>query len=225
MRVLAVAAHPDDIEILCAGTMARYARAGHEVFLCHAAKGDRGSYHHTSEARKSASLIGAESLCLGFSDGGFVANDLAARERFINLFREVKPDLVFTHYPDDYMADHVAVSQLVFDASFMATVPLIETGQSPHDKVVPIFYMDTLAGIGFLPQEYVDITEVIDVKREMLSQHHSQVVWLREHDNIDLLMFMETMSRFRGIQCGVPFAEGFIRKQAWLRSSPERLLP
>lgn len=234
MRVLTVAAHPDDIEILCAGTMARYAQAGHEVFVCHAARGDRGSFHHTSEeiaairdeeAKKSAAIIGAEALSLGFSDGGFIADDLDVRNRFIDLFREVRPDVIFTHHPDDYMTDHLAVSRLVFDTSFLATVPLLKTGLPPHDKVTPIYYMDTLAGIGFLPQEYVDISDVIDLKRQMLSQHQSQVVWLKEHDGIDLIEYMETMSRFRGIQCGVPYAEGFIRKQAWLRSSPERLLP
>ncbi len=234
MRVLAVAAHPDDIEILCAGTLARYARAGHAVTLCNATSGDRGSFYlsmeeiaqiRDEEAKASAAVIGADYVCLGFHDCGLLRDDPEARTKFIDLFREVKPDIVLTHHPDDYHADHQAVSSLVFDSSFMASVPLIKTRAANFDHTIPVFYIDTLAGLNFSPEEYVDITEVIDLKREMLSKHQSQLSWAMEHDGIDLIEFMETMGRFRGIQCGATFAEGFIPKRVWLRTPSERLLP
>ena len=69
MRVLAVGAHPDDLEMLCGGTLARYVREGHQVTMCHVALGDRGSFVHTSEeiartrlaeAKEAATVVGAE---------------------------------------------------------------------------------------------------------------------------------------------------------------------
>ncbi|HZT95667.1 MAG TPA: PIG-L deacetylase family protein [Chloroflexota bacterium] len=234
MRVLAVTAHPDDVEILCAGTLARYAQAGNDVTICNATSGDRGSFTlsmkdigrvRDEEARLSAGVIGARYICLGFHDCGLVASDLEARTRFIDLFREVRPDVVLTHHPDDYHADHQAVSRLVQDASFMAGVPLLETAAPNFDHSVPVIYMDTLAGLNFTPEEFVDITAVIGLKREMLAKHQSQVRWTMEHDGIDLVEFMETMGRFRGIQCGARFAEAFVPKRVWLRTARERLLP
>jgi LmbE family N-acetylglucosaminyl deacetylase len=234
MRVLAVVAHPDDVDILCAGTMARYAKDGATVFLCNATSGDRGSVTlsmddirgvREEESRRSAEVIGAEYRCLNFHDGDLIADDLGARERFVDLFREAKPDVVFTHHPDDYHADHQATSRLVFDTSFLATVPLLKSPRASFDQVIPIYYMDTMAGIGFEPQEYVDITGVFELKQKMLCQHESQVTWMKEHDNLDILDFMETMSRFRGIQCGVRHAEAFSRRQVWLRNPPVRHLP
>ncbi len=233
-RVLAVAAHPDDIEILCAGTMARYAQMGCEIVLCNATSGDRGSVDgpteeiariRDQEARRSAALLGATYMCLGFHDCELPADDLEARLRFVDLIRETRPDIVFTHHPGDYHADHVATSKLTFDASFMAAVPLLRTGVAASSKVLPVYYMDTLAGQSFLPEEYVDISGVLELKKQMLSQHQSQVAWMREHDGLDVIDFMLTHSRFRGYQCGVAYAEGFQRAHTWLRPTPNRLLP
>src|SRR5438477_5286823 len=84
MRVLAIGAHPDDLEILCGGTLVRYVQEGHEVVMCHATLGNRGSYVHTSEeiarirgeeARRAASVAGAEYATLGFSDSEINAAD------------------------------------------------------------------------------------------------------------------------------------------------------
>lgn len=121
--------------------------------------------------------------------------------------------------------DHRQVSQLVFDASFLATVPHIETEHPAHEVITPIYYMDPLAGQGFVPEEYVDISETFDLKREMLACHESQLVWLKEHSRIDLLDFVETIAKFRGLQCDVAYTEGFKRTSAWLRVRAERILP
>ena len=94
--------------------------------------------------------------------------------------------------PDDYMPDHTAVSRLVFDASFGATIPNYKTKYSKPAKLVPIYYMDTLAGVNFQPTEYVDISEEIDLKIRMLECHESQLVWMREHDGIDFADMVRT---------------------------------
>jgi LmbE family N-acetylglucosaminyl deacetylase len=233
-RVLAIGAHPDDLEILCAGTMALYAAAGSKVILCNATSGNRGSATLTmeetarlrdQEAGASAGLIGAEYVCLGFDDGELEGASLDARRRFVDLIREWKPDVVFTHHPNDYHADHVAAGKLAFEATFFAGVPLLQTEHPAGVGILPVFYMDTLAGIGFEPEQYVDISSVFATKREMLSQHQSQVTWMKDHDGLNILDFMETMSKFRGIQAGVRYAEAFQPAHAWLRERAARLLP
>ena len=85
--------------------------------------------------------------------------------------------------------------------------------------------MDTLAGVGFLPTEYVDVSDEIDLKLEMLECHVSQMKWMREHDHIDFSAFVKTMARFRGLQCGTQYAEAFTMCQMYGKVVPERLLP
>ena len=96
---------------------------------------------------------------------------------------------------------------------------------TPPAKLVPIYYMDTLAGVNFVPTEFVDISEEIDLKLEMLECHESQLVWMREHDNIDFADMVRTCSRYRGYQCGAEYAEGFRQCQAYLKGTTKRLLP
>jgi len=234
MRVLAVGAHPDDLEILCGGTIARFVQEGHEVVMCHATLGNRGSYVHTSEeiarirgeeARAAAAVAGAEHATLGFSDLEINAADEEQRRAVVDLVREARPDLIITHFPGDYMSDHNEISKLVFDCSFHATLPLLQTEKPYHGLVTPIYYMDTLMGIGFQPTEYVDVSAVIDTKGVMLEAHQSQLTWLRDHDGVDVVEQMRTTTRFRGHQCGVAYAEGFVPCLTWLRGTTRRLLP
>ena len=153
MRVLAVGAHPDDLEILCGGTLARYVQEGHEVVMCNATLGNRGSFVHTSgeiaairlgEARRAAEIAGAEHVTLGFTDGEVNAADPDQRRAVVDLVREARPDVIVTHSPNDYMSDHNEVSKLVFDCSFHAMLPLLQTTQPHHGAVTPIYYMDTV---------------------------------------------------------------------------------
>ncbi len=233
MRVLAVGAHPDDLEILCAGTLARYVHEGHQVVMCVATDGTAGhmvikpaelAQIREREARAAAEVIGAEFIWLGFPDE-LIINDRETRLAFVDAIRRARPDLLITHAPDDYHPDHRVVSSLVFDASFIASLPNIETIHPAHPAVPPLYYMDTIAGKGFHPSEYVDISATMDLKRQMLACHQSQVTWLKDHDNIDVMEFMEVVARTRGFQCNVPFAEGFRAADVWPRTPAKRLLP
>jgi N-acetylglucosamine malate deacetylase 1 len=234
VRVLAVGAHPDDLEILCGGTLARYAREGHEVVMCNATTGDRGSYVHErdeirrlrdAEARKAAEICGAHHVTLGLSDTEVNAADPEQKRLVVDLVREARPDVIITHSTGDYMGDHNEVSRLVFECSFHATVPLLETGKPAHDVVAPIYFMETISGLGFTPTEFVDVTSTIDVKVAMLRAHESQLTWLMEHDGVDIVENMRVATAYRGLQCGVAYAEGFVPCQVWLRGTTRRLLP
>jgi N-acetylglucosamine malate deacetylase 1 len=234
VRVLAVGAHPDDLEILCGGTLARFVHEGNEVVMCHVAKGDRGSFEHTSEeiarirgeeARRAAEICGAEHVTLGIRDAEINAADREQQHAVIDLVREAQPELIITHYPQDYMGDHNETSKLVFDCSFYATLPLYQSAQPHHSAVTPIYYMDTIMGVGFQPVEYVDVGATIETKVAMLEAHQSQLTWLRDHDGVDIVEQMRTMTRFRGQQCRAEYAEGFSPCLTWLRPTTRRLLP
>jgi len=234
MRILAIGCHPDDIEVACAGTLAKYVKEGHTVIMCHVANGNMGHKVimpkelreiRRKEARESGGVIGAKVLTCDIDDLSVYDGQKDQRDKVVDIIRYSRPDAIITHSPNDYMPDHVAVSRLVFDASFNASVPHYETNEKQSAEVVPIIYMDTLAGMGFLPTEYVDITETLDTKLEMLEKHVSQMKWMRDHDGIDFAEFVRSCARFRGLQCGVKYAEAFTQCYAWPKVKPKRILP
>ena len=232
MNVLAIGCHPDDIEIGCCGTLAKCVKRGDKVTVCHIANGNMGHeiiapdelrIMRANEAKKAGKLAGIEVVTLDIGDLLPNGCDITQRDKVMELIREVQPDFIITHSPTDYMPDHLAVSKLVFDASFAASVP--QYGKGPKAAIVPIFYMDNLAGLNFNPTEYVDISEEIDLKLRMLECHESQLKWMRDHDHIDFAEFVKTCSRFRGLQCGVNYAEGFTQELTWPKVVTKRLLP
>ncbi len=233
MRVLAVGAHPDDCEFYCMGTLARYIELGHQVTIAVATDGrgghmvlkpDEVARVREQEARRAARLIGAGFIWLGFTDE-FLGDDRETRMRFVDAIREARPDVIITHAPDDYHPDHRATSSIVFNASFVATVPNIPTNHPAHGVVCPLFYMDTPTGKGFIPTDYVDITGTFETKKRALACHESQLTWLKDHDNMDALEWMEIQALARGIQCGARHAEGFRQADTWPRTPAKRLLP
>jgi len=218
MRILAIGAHPDDIENGCGGTLAKYAQLEHTVFMAYATNGDKGHFRippeelaqiREKEARASAAVIGAQVIWAGFPDGDLFY-DRPTRERFIDILRQARPDIIFTHNPDDYHPDHCAVSQLVFGASFISTVPHIKTKYPACDNVPPIYYIDAHPIQELHTPLYVDISDTFEIKMEMSQCHQSQISWLKEHDNDDMLERIKTRALAFGSECGVGFAERFM---------------
>ena len=234
MRVLAIGAHPDDIELACSGTLAKCVKRGDKVIVCHVSSGNLGHVVITpdelqiiraNEAKSAGNLAGIEVIWGGFHDLDIYDNNKEARDKIVDIIKYANPDFIITHSPEDYMPDHTAVSRLVFDASFTATLPNYKTKYNKPAKLVPIYYMDTISGVNFNPTEYVDISEEINLKLEMLECHKSQLEWMREHDNIDFADMVRTCSKYRGYQCGVEYAEGFRQCQVYLKGTTKRLLP
>lgn len=241
MNVLAIGCHPDDIEIACCGTLAKCVKRGDKVFVCHVSTGNLGhvvippdelTLIRREEARKAGALAGIEVIHCDFNDLEIFDSGKEARDRIVDVIRYAEPDFIITHNPDDYMPDHTAVSRLVFDACFTATLPnytnykhIYSAADGEPAKLVPVYYMDTLAGVNFVPTEFVDISEEIELKLQMLECHESQLVWMREHDNIDFADMVKTCSRYRGYQCGADYAEGFRQCNVYLKNTTKRLLP
>jgi LmbE family N-acetylglucosaminyl deacetylase len=225
--VLAIGAHPDDLEWLCGGTLAKFARLGARVSMAVATDGSAGhqvippkelAEIRQAEARKSAAVIGADFYWLGYLDE-MIFDDIETRLVFAELIRKAKPDLIITHTPVDYHPDHRIVSRLVFDASFTSGLKNIHTETPYHPGVQPIAYLDTITGANFIPTDFVDISDTWQIKVQMLSNFQTQIRWLKDHDMI------ETQAKARGYQCGVAYAEAFTFENVWPRSKPYRLLP
>lgn len=235
MRVLAVGCHPDDLEINAFGTLARCALRGDDVVICGVTHGNAGSMTHSpeeisririAEATKAARLIGAKDyINLGVNDLEVDSRDRELIDRMIDVIRMVKPDMIITQYHDDYQRDHNEVSDLVFNASFMATIPNYRTKQPCCSVIAPLFYMEPSAGNAFIATDYVDITDVIEQKMEALACHASQIEWLRDHVGKDVLATTRAGAMVRGRLCMVPYAEAFLRCNHVLRMTPFRLLP
>jgi LmbE family N-acetylglucosaminyl deacetylase len=228
-RVLALGAHPDDIELSCAGTLARFVEAGTEVHLAVACLGDRGGPDSSiaatrrDEARRSAELLGVPIEFLGFGDAA-IPDTPEARDQFTRLIRSSRPNLILTHAPDDYHPDHVRVSELATQCAWFAASPGHRLDLPALATPPAVAYMDNLAGLRSEPTHLVDVTATLDLKRRMLACHESQV-GRRDGGVHDLEALAEALARVRGFQCGVTYAEGFRACLLWGRRRPEPLFP
>ena len=223
------------MELACAGTLLKCKERGDKVVICHLSSGNLGhviippdelSVIRANEAKKSAAIGGFDEVIWGgFDDLQIYDNNQEARDKVVDVIKRVDPDFIITHDPNDYMPDHTATSRLVFDACFTATLPNYHTKTAGAAKMVPVYYMDTLAGVNFNPTEYVDVTPFIEKKLDMLECHESQLVWMRDHDGIDFADMVRTCSKYRGYQAGVEYAEGFRQCQVYLKGTTKRYLP
>jgi LmbE family N-acetylglucosaminyl deacetylase len=225
-RVLALMPHPDDCELLCAGTLIRLHEIGWEVHIATMTPGDEGSAEmdadviagiRREEARKGAETIGARSYtCLEFRDCQIVF-DNPSRRKVARFVREIAPALVITTPPADYMLDHELTSTLVRDACFNISLRNYDTGKGPETPIpIPyLYYTDPLAGRDILGRPspvttVVDISETMGRKVEALKCHDSQRSWLLKQQGMD--NYVETMRAWaatRGEQIGAAFAEAF----------------
>ena len=233
MNILAIGAHPDDLEILCGGTLALYAQKGHSVTMAVLTNGNMGhpdieptemALIRRNEFETAATLIGAKTIWMDVDDEMSVV-DLETRLKMVDVFREAVPDVVLTHSDLDYHVDHRNTSQLVFEAAPLSCVQNIKRERPKLNKQPLIYHFDTLGAIGFLPKEYVDITGTVEIKKEMFRCHKSQDEWMRTATGFDICEVIESVAKVRGYAAGVKYAEGFSRLDAWYRGTTIRVLP
>ena len=189
MNIVCFGAHPDDVEVHAGGTCAKWARAGQRVLMVSMTNGDIG--HHeigggplarrrTAEAHRAAERAGVSGLLLDNHDGELEPT-LALRKQVVEIIREWEAVLVFTHRPNDYHPDHRYTSIVVQDAAFMVTVPHFCPRVPPLCRnPVFLFFMDSFRKrTPFRPDVAVDVTDVMDVKWDMLDAMESQMYeWL-----------------------------------------------
>lgn len=226
-RVLAVGAHPDDVEFIYGGTLALLHGAGFEIDIATVCSGDKGSAElgpkqiariRFKEAIESAKVLNATYTSLAESDLELTFNN-KLRAKVVELVRRTDPFVVITNSPDDYMRDHETTADLLWDACFGASVMNYETNQpnpaKPTDAIPFLFYGDAFMGLNrfgaIIPIHfYVDISSVMETKEEMLSKHESQRTWLKKQHGIDeYIESMRNWCRIKGEDVGVQFAEAF----------------
>lgn len=223
MNILAIGAHPDDVEFMCAGTLGRLKEKGHRIFMATVANGSCGTMEYSrkeiikirrSEAQNSAKLLAAPYLCAGIDDL-MVDNVSSIRIKVVEILRQANPDIVFTHALEDYMIDHVSTSILVKDACFCASIPNFPAKGSLIAHVPHLYYALPIEGKDMYgrkikPDILIDITKQISLKAKMLSCHKSQRDWLKKQHGMD--QYIETMKSWAkelGKLAGCTYAEGF----------------
>lgn len=224
-RVLAVVAHPDDAELLCAGTLGRARQDGASVGICVMSRGEKGQPPEAvedlgalrrGEMQESAQVLGAELFLLDGEDGA-LKDDRHLRWALSEVFRQFRPSLVLAPAPEDYHPDHRAASSLAEAASWLSTSPGLKTASAPLLVPPSLWWMDTVEMLGFDPGFFIDISAHIELKRRMLACHRSQLKRSAQEAFSALDELMLHQATCRGRQAGCAFAEAFRQHTVWKR--------
>ena len=215
--VLAIAAHPDDVELTCAGTLVMLSRRGRRFGIVDLTRGEMGTRGtpetREAEARRAAEILGAEFReTLDFGDGGLVRsreNELA----LIDVIRREKPRLILTSYPDDRHPDHRRAGEIARDAAFYAGLRRIESAYPAHRPQQTVYFSTAHL---HPPTFVVDVTPAMETRRRAVLAFTSQF-----HDpksaepqtmlsQQSFLASVEARARVFGFMIGVEFGEGFV---------------
>ena len=227
--VFAIAAHPDDIEIVMAGTLALLKDVGYDVHYMNVANGCCGSTVYGRDELIAMRRAEAEDACriAGFTFHNSIADDMEVMydrptlRRLTAIVREVRPAIVLTHSPVDYMEDHTNTCRLAVTAAFSRCMP-----NYPCDPATPAYFEDVTVYHAqphgncdplyepIMPKILIDVGTKMDLKTEMLAAHKSQKLWLDQSQGMDSYLhsmheLMRDVGRLSGGRC--EFAEGWRR--------------
>ena len=212
MKILALGAHPDDIEIFMYGLLSIYKKEGHHVYTMIATDGAKGGIItgvELAQKRANESINGLKKISLPIFlnlPDGELGGELEHRKIIKENILNIMPDLIITHSENDYHADHRSLS-------------LITKGVVSH--YIPILYCDTLMGVNFNPNYYVDITDHYELKKEAILKHRTQ----NPHRFVDLFKLMNS---YRSAQCNSPkgkYAEAYSFISSFPFSDIREILP
>ena len=220
MNILAVFSHPDDVEITCGGTLLKYKKQGHKIFIGLTTSGDYGSNTHDSreeiaairekEQLEAAKFYGAEVRFMRFHDQRLLDTE-ESRMAIMDTMRWAEPDVIFTSWPGDPSVDHRVTGQMVADLLLSLPGKLMPATVPPTRKVPSLFFGE-IGLAEFVPEVYVDISEEFDEKVKALMCHKSQYEWMRRVGSLkdfDIGEMPRIVSAFRGHQISCKYAEGF----------------
>jgi len=218
MNILAICAHPDDVELSVGGTLLRYKNTGHKIFIALTTSGNIGSATHSSreeiaavreaEMLEAAKFYNAEVRFIR-GDDELLHNTPETRLQVLDAMRWANPDVIFTHNPCDRSPDHHTTAEIVSDIMLSLPAVLLPVKSAPCKKKPSLFFWEPSAGIGFHPEVYVDISDVIEEKKAAMRCHVSQNAWMEQYMVRSLVDFIEVSGAFRGIQNDCMYAEAF----------------
>jgi LmbE family N-acetylglucosaminyl deacetylase len=196
MRILAIGAHPDDIEAGCGGALVKYARNGHRVFLMVMTEGEQGADAgiRKFEQEQAAKMLRAERIYWGGYRDTEVPMGRELIQTIERVVRDVDPHFIFVHYQDDTHQDHRHIAESTLTATRYTRNVLFYEGPTTQN---------------FAPTVFIDIDTVLDDKIAAIAAHASQV----KKTNIEGLTIVDVIrsaAHFRGIQGRVRNAEGFV---------------
>ena len=195
MNILAIGAHPDDIEYGCAGTLIKYAERDHRILLMILTGGEEGGNGEERKREQSAAaeIIGAQQVFWG----GYRDTQLPLNKKLIDKIEEVlvevKPDLILVNYGDDTHQDHRILTEATMSATRYVRNVLFFEGPTTQN---------------FNPQVFVDISDTLERKFQALKSHESQVM-KTNIENMSIVELARANATFRGIQGRGKFAEAF----------------
>ena len=225
-RALIIAAHPDDIEFVLAGTVAKWVKAGSEVRYVVATSGDAGTHQRgitreelartrEAEQRAAARVVGVQKVVfLGYPDGA-VEPTLELRRDIVREIRRFRPEIAICYDPTRLFVggsyinhpDHRAVGQAAVDAlSPTAAMPLSFAEQIEEEGLEPYRVRHILVASAARPDTWVDIGETIELKIEALRKHVSQLDGRRDYEAMIRQWAVAT-----GTEVGIPYAESFMQ--------------
>lgn len=224
----------------CLGTLLRLQADGHRItFVCISA-GDKGlpfdeaasledaTAVRDREMRSVASCFSAEYHCLGREDG-FVSEDMPLRRDLIKMLRELRPDVILTHWTSDYNSDHVVTAKAVTDAALFTSLPSFEPATPAIPGVPRIFYVNPGDGYGFQATHFVELDkDLVAAKECLIRRHESQMAVMRTLRGHDYADEMTLEDRRQGARLMVAAAESFRpclaeRRVGWPSDLPGRL--
>ncbi|WP_138478767.1 PIG-L deacetylase family protein [Dyadobacter bucti] len=224
---MAVAAHPDDIEFLMAGTLVLLKNVGYKIHYMNLSTGNCGSTVHDSERTTRIRLKEAQnaSEVLGATFHPPITNDFEIMydvellRKLAAVIRKVRPSILLTHSPSDYMEDHMNTSRLATTAAFVRGVPNFATGEPATSNyncaiyhAVPHGLMDPLRQKVY-PEMFVDTASVQPIKRKALEAHQSQQEWLQDSQKMN--SYIQAMEDF-SLEIG-NMSDAFEHAEGWRR--------
>jgi N-acetylglucosamine malate deacetylase 1 len=205
--IVVITPHPDDAEASCGGLIANCIANGDDVIILNMTGGEYGIWNkspeearsiRTIEAKNAGEVLGAKEVFFGGIDAHLNV-DSVNTEKLKRILLDINPDIVLSSWPMDVHSDHQATGILAWrvfqDPRFNFELFFYETTNTPHTKTYQ-----------FVPTHYVDISEVMELKKEATLQHKSQ-------NPIEWYYMYETLAEFRGYESDVKFAEAYIRAQ------------
>lgn len=197
MNILAIGAHPDDIEIGCGGTLAKYASYGHNIYMFIATDGSAGTGKaevRRKEAENSANILQVRDIFWGMYADTELQINKEAIMKIEDTIKKINPDSIFVNYHDDTHQDHRHIAAITNSAT---------------RYIRNVLYFETPTSQNFQPNVFVDIgQQFLDIKIESLKAHASQI----DRTNISGVSILEvakSAAHFRGVQARVAYAEAF----------------
>ena len=223
LHILAIAAHPDDIELGCAGTLIKHAAMGQKVGVVDLTEGElgtRGSVaERYAEAAKAAAIMGLAVRENAKIRDGFFKNDEEHQKRIIYFIRKFQPEIVITNAPEDRHPDHGRGFQLVSDACFLAGLKKIETFNedgSPQAAWRPKRVFSLIQDRQLEPTFIVDISQEFEAKMESVLAYGTQFYNANSNEPATYIATQNFTEQIKyrdsllGKRIGTQYGEGFI---------------